>query len=39
MELWKTERQATAWRNIDRIIGQDGVWLFGGAVESLIKTE
>jgi len=26
MEIWKTERQATAWRNIDRIDGQHEVW-------------
>jgi hypothetical protein len=28
MELWKTGRQATAWRNIDRKIDNRG---FGGA--------
>ena len=26
MELWKTERKATAWRNIDSIDGQHEVW-------------
>jgi hypothetical protein len=26
MEWWRTVRQATAWRNIDRIDGQHEVW-------------